>query len=180
MKFSWKNIENWGSWKSQFFWVGHLKIIFFCLVHIYRIARFFRNFDDYLGFQPKISQGKHFCPECTSPSTHFVTLYLLLLLHAAEWKFPFYLPDGAEIFAHRVIYTDFRMITNSRYLNANYETSPQNSFKKGNLPWVDGFQYADCQTEMALKHKWGQLSNLWGFEDATLFVDIKLGKCKSK
>ena len=77
--------------------------------------------------------------ECTSPSTHFVTLYLLLLLHAAEWKFPFYLPDGAEIFAHRVIYTDFRMITNSRYLNANYETSSQNSFKKGNLPWVDGF-----------------------------------------
>ena len=23
MKFSWKNIENWRSWKSTFFWVGH-------------------------------------------------------------------------------------------------------------------------------------------------------------
>ena len=40
--------------------------------------------------------------------------------------------------------------------------------------------FADCQTEMALKHKWGQLSNLWGFEEATWFVDIKLGKFKTK
>ena len=46
------------------------------------------------------------------------------------------------------------------------------------LEWMVFF--ADCQTEMALKHRWGQLSNLWGFEETTWFVDIKLGKCKVK
>ena len=29
LKFSPKKIENWGSWKSQFFWVGHLDFFFF-------------------------------------------------------------------------------------------------------------------------------------------------------
>ena len=28
MKFSWKNIENWRSWKMRFFWVGHFDFFF--------------------------------------------------------------------------------------------------------------------------------------------------------
>ena len=28
MKFSWKNIENWRSWKMSFFWVGHFEFFF--------------------------------------------------------------------------------------------------------------------------------------------------------
>ena len=38
MKFSQKNIENWRSWKTQFFWVGHFEFyfsnffIFFCFI----------------------------------------------------------------------------------------------------------------------------------------------------
>jgi hypothetical protein len=31
MKFSWKNIENWQSWKMRFFWVGHFDFFFFLL-----------------------------------------------------------------------------------------------------------------------------------------------------
>ena len=31
MKFSWKNIENWRSWKMRFFWGGHFE---FFLLHI--------------------------------------------------------------------------------------------------------------------------------------------------
>jgi hypothetical protein len=30
----------------------------------YWVSRIGQNFDDYPGFQPKITQGKHFCPEC--------------------------------------------------------------------------------------------------------------------
>ena len=38
LKFSWKKIENWGSWKFQFFWVGHFEFFqkqrhFFLLHH---------------------------------------------------------------------------------------------------------------------------------------------------
>ena len=51
-----------GGWKTQFFWVGHFEIFFakkkkkfasfpWKLVNIYRVARSFRNFDDYPGFQ---------------------------------------------------------------------------------------------------------------------------------
>ena len=28
MKISWKNIENWRSWKMRFFWVGHFEFFF--------------------------------------------------------------------------------------------------------------------------------------------------------
>ena len=64
MKFSQKNIENWRSWKMSFFLVGHFEFLFFKKkiffassqwksVKVYRIARVFRNFDDYPGFQPE-------------------------------------------------------------------------------------------------------------------------------
>ena len=55
MKFSWKNVENWGSWKWQIFWVSHFEFFpsQWNLVHIYRIARIFRHFDGYPGFQPQ-------------------------------------------------------------------------------------------------------------------------------
>ena len=29
LKFSWKNIEDWRFWKTQFFWVGHFEFLFF-------------------------------------------------------------------------------------------------------------------------------------------------------
>ena len=40
MKFSWKNIENWRSWKMRFFWGGHFEFFksailnFFCFISV--------------------------------------------------------------------------------------------------------------------------------------------------
>ena len=62
--FSRKIFENWRFWKTQFFWVGHFEFYFskkknffassqWKLIHIYRIARIFWNFDDYSSFQPQ-------------------------------------------------------------------------------------------------------------------------------
>ena len=52
-RFSWKNIENWWSWKSQFFCVGHFEFFCFKSVIIYVIPRMGQNFDDYPDFQQK-------------------------------------------------------------------------------------------------------------------------------
>ena len=52
MKISWKNIENWRSWKMRFFWGGHFEffksaiLIFFCFIsvknpaHLYEVLFF--------------------------------------------------------------------------------------------------------------------------------------------
>ena len=75
MKFSQKNIENWWRWKMSFFLVGHFDFFlkkkfkkngvfqwkqpwFSCQVS------FFENFDDYPGFQLKITHTKHFSRQC--------------------------------------------------------------------------------------------------------------------
>ena len=45
MKISWKNIENWRSWKMRFFWGGHFEfsksaiLIFFCFISVEKAAR---------------------------------------------------------------------------------------------------------------------------------------------
>ena len=39
-----------------------------------------RNFDDYLGFQPKIIHPKHFCPQCTCvPLSTIISLYFFYI-----------------------------------------------------------------------------------------------------
>ena len=69
-----KNIENWRFWKTQFFWVGHFGFFFskkkiFCFIPI-KISKKFLDIKDetkfwwLLDFQPKITQPKHFCPQC--------------------------------------------------------------------------------------------------------------------
>ena len=85
--------ENWVFWKAQFFRVGHFEIFcfnfFFCFVHIKIIqsllvskdgSRFWSN----QTWQHFLTHAKHFYSKCTSPSTHFVTLYLLLLLNVSS------------------------------------------------------------------------------------------------
>ena len=64
-----ENIENQWFWKSQgFFWNFCFWFDFFLLwrsVKIYRLEWMGLNFDDYSGFQPKITHPKHFWPRCT-------------------------------------------------------------------------------------------------------------------
>ena len=79
LKFSRKNIENWGSWKSQFFlsrpfWFFFQKKGFASFqwksVIIYRIARMGQNFDDYPNFQSQ-----------TTPATCLKIYNTVLLIH---------------------------------------------------------------------------------------------------
>ena len=62
-----KHFENWRFWKIQFFWVGHFRIFFasspWKSVKGSWRSRMGRNFDDYLGFQPKITHARHYCPQ---------------------------------------------------------------------------------------------------------------------
>ena len=74
MKFSQKSFENWWSWKTQFFlswpfWTFFYKKNFFASspcksVKGSWISRMGQNFDDYPGFQPKITHPKHFSRQC--------------------------------------------------------------------------------------------------------------------
>ena len=68
MKFSQKNIENWRSWKTQFFWVGHFefkkKLKFasspWKLVTNYVLEWMGLNFYDCPGLQSKMTHTKHY------------------------------------------------------------------------------------------------------------------------
>ena len=55
---------------DQFSWVGHFGFFFasspWKLVKLSWVSRMGRNFDDYPGFQPKISPPKHFSRQCSS------------------------------------------------------------------------------------------------------------------
>ena len=75
MKFSWKNIENWRSWKMTFFWVGHFefffskKKFFFCLILIKTcqsllVSKDGSKFWSSQMWQHFLTQTKHFDREC--------------------------------------------------------------------------------------------------------------------
>ena len=71
-------IKNCQFWKTPFFWVCHFDFFFYNFfffasfpwkqVKVYWLARMGRNFDDYSGFQPKITPSKHFSHRCTTMS----------------------------------------------------------------------------------------------------------------
>ena len=70
LKFSLKDIENWRSWKSQFFWVSHF-ILFFASspwksVNIYGVGRMGQKFDDYPGFQSMRSWANTYAQDCST------------------------------------------------------------------------------------------------------------------
>ena len=71
MKVWQKIFENWRFWKTQFFLIRPILDLFFSnifffasspwkLVKVSWVSRMGRNFDDYPGFQPKITSPKHF------------------------------------------------------------------------------------------------------------------------
>ena len=67
---------------SVFFWVGHFGFLFFQKKNTVSfpwksvkgswISRMGRNFDDYPGFQPKITPPKHFSRQCNSKGTRIL------------------------------------------------------------------------------------------------------------
>ena len=56
MKFSWKNIENWRSWKMRFFWGGHFEfsksaiLIFFIASSLWKIQPFYMKYCFFLHY----------------------------------------------------------------------------------------------------------------------------------
>ena len=105
MKFSWKNIENWRNWKTQFFWVGHFefflskKKIFFCLILI-QISHNLLGTKDFSKFWwlpwfPENFWGAYtFATQCKLEIIHHVFCPCIQL--------PYYLPSSVIIILHKL------------------------------------------------------------------------------
>ena len=106
MKKCWKLGElKMADFLSQPFWIFIFKKkIFFAssqwkLVHIYRIARIFWNFDDYDGLQPKLSAPKHISRQCRMyiykrPFINYIRTCLFLKIQIPKSK-------GKKVFSRR-------------------------------------------------------------------------------
>ena len=89
-------IENWGSWKSQFFWVGHLfsSFIFFDSsplnsVNIDNVSRMGQNFDDHqLVYSKRVSVRIYLLHSAVYVPGTWLKCWVVLYMVFMRWEFP--------------------------------------------------------------------------------------------